>query len=91
MSETTQVGGQGTEAGGPKAEETGAARHAFEAGQVTVWEWVGVKRPSGHAGGGRMRHGDWLEAERAALARKGVKVEIRRREGFPQQAALFKA
>lgn len=58
---------------------------------VTRWLRGAGKEPSCHAGGGLMKNGDWLLAEKAALAAKGVVVEIVESASMPGYFALARA
>ena len=62
-----------------------------EAKVVTRWLRGEGKEPSCHAGGGLMKNSDWLLAEKAALAVKGVVVEIVESAGMPGYFALARA
>jgi hypothetical protein len=62
-----------------------------EASLVTRWLRGGTREPSGHAGGGMMRNWDWLDAERKALAGKGVAVKVVENPAMPGYFALARA
>jgi hypothetical protein len=62
-----------------------------EASLVTRWLRGGTREPSCHAGGGLMRNWDWLDAERKALAGKGVAVKVVENPAMPGYFALARA
>ena len=62
-----------------------------EASLVTRWLRGGTREPSCHAGGGMMRNWDWLDAERKALAGKGVAVKVVENPAMPGYFALARA
>ena len=57
---------------------------------ITRWHCGSEKHPSCHAGGEPMRHDAWCAAERAALAKKGIAVEIVEHPSRPGWFALAK-
>ena len=57
--------------------------------RLTRWVYDGEREPSGHAGGARMRGGEWLAAEAAALKAKGRQVAVVRHATLKGHAALF--
>ena len=57
---------------------------------TTRWHCGSEKQPSCHAGGEPMRHDAWCAAERAALAKKGIAVEIVEHPSRPGWFALAK-
>ena len=67
------------------------AEPVSESKLFTNWMRGASTEPSGHAGGGRMKNSDWLLAEKAALAVKGVVVEIAENPGIPGYFALVRA
>ena len=59
--------------------------------RVTNWLRGGTREPSCHAGGGMMDNLHWLEAEKKALAAKGLAMVVVENPDLPGYFALVRA